>query len=331
MPCKKTITAAQTARKYWQNIGKLYGISRILYSDRGSVFTGAFWRELWSVLGTQLRFSTAYHPQTQGVVEKMNQLVSQTLRYVIHQLGDKADWKTHLATVEFAINSLPNRSTGYSPFYLNYGYHPVVPTELIKGDELMRNENVSNFVQRLSDVWKVARQNLEKSVQLQKKYFDQKRRAVQYKVGDQVLLSTTNLRMRNVPAKLQRRFVGPFAIVDKISHLVYKLKLPDEWKIHDVFHVSLLKPWRASLYSAAQPQELPELQSSDEAQHFETEKILRWRWVRKGRRLTKEYLVLWRGQPVDEMSWIAEADLPDPEILHQTIEEDKPEEAPARR
>ena len=139
-------------------------------------------------------------------------------------------------------------------------------------------------------------------MQLQKKYFDRRRRAVQYKVGDQVLLSTTNLRMRNLPAKLQRRFVGPFAIVDKISHLVYKLKLPDEWKIHDVFHVSLLKPWRASLYNAAQPQELPELQSSDEAQHFETEKILRWRWVRKGRRLTKEYLVLWRGQPVDEMS-----------------------------
>ena len=166
VPCKKTITAAQTARKYWKNIGKFHGIPRILYSDRGSVFTGAFWRELWSVLGTQLRFSTAYHPQTQGVVEKMNQLVSQTLRCVIHQLGDKADWKTHLATVEFAINSLPNRSTGYSPFYLNYGYHPVVPTELIKGDELMRNENVSNFVQRLSDVWKVARQNLEKSVQL---------------------------------------------------------------------------------------------------------------------------------------------------------------------
>ena len=66
----------------------------------------------------------------------MNQLVSQTLRCIIHQLGDVSEWKAHLPTAEFAINSLPNRSTGYSPFYLNYGYHPVVPSELIKGDRL---------------------------------------------------------------------------------------------------------------------------------------------------------------------------------------------------
>ena len=105
----------------------------------------------------------------------MNQLVSQTLRCVIHQLGDKAVWKTHLATVEFAIDSLPNRSTGYSPFYLNYSYHSMMPAELIKRDKLLGNENFSNFVQTLSNVWKVARQNLEKLVQLHKKYFDQRR------------------------------------------------------------------------------------------------------------------------------------------------------------
>ena len=78
MPFKKTITAEQTARKYWQYVGKLHGVPCILYSDRESVFIRTFWREPWSVLGTQLRFSTAYHPQTQGVIETMNQLVSQT-------------------------------------------------------------------------------------------------------------------------------------------------------------------------------------------------------------------------------------------------------------
>ena len=78
--------------------------------------------------------------------------LSQTLRCVIHWLGYKANRKTHLGIVEFAINSLPNRSTGYNPFYLNYGYHPVMPTEFIKGDELMKNESISNLVQRLSNV-----------------------------------------------------------------------------------------------------------------------------------------------------------------------------------
>ena len=168
------------------------------------------------VLGTQLSFGIAYHPQTQGVIERMNQLVSQTLRCVIHQLGDVSDWKTHLATVAFAINSLPNRSTGYSPFYLNYGYHPVVASELLKGDEVIRNELVSRFVQRLQNVWMVAQQNLEKLVQSQKEYYDKKRKDVQFLVGDLVLLSTTNLRMKNVPSKLQRKFVGPFSIVNKL-------------------------------------------------------------------------------------------------------------------
>ena len=107
-------------------------------------------------------------------LQQLSQLVSQTLRCVIHQLGDVSDWKAQLATVEFAINSLPNRSTGYSPFYLNYGYHPVVPSELIKGDENVRNEVVLTFVQRLRNIWNVAQQNLEQSVQQQKKYYDKK-------------------------------------------------------------------------------------------------------------------------------------------------------------
>ena len=83
------------------------------------------------------------------------------------------------------------------------------------------------FVRRLQNTWRIAQQNLEKSVQAQKKYYDKKRKDVQFSVGDLVLLSTTNLRMKNVPSKLQRKFVGPFSIVDKISPLVYKVQLPD--------------------------------------------------------------------------------------------------------
>lgn len=58
--------------------------------------------------------------------------------------------------------------------------------------------------------------------------------------------------MQNLPAKLQYRFVEPFQIIHKISDLLYRLKLPDEWKIHNVFYISLLKPWQESLYNVAQ-------------------------------------------------------------------------------
>ena len=93
-------------------------------------------------------------------------------------------------------------------------------------------------------------------------------------MGDLVLLSTTNLRMKNVPSKLQRKFVGPFTIVDKISPLVYKLQLPDTWKIHNVFHISLLRPWRQSLYSTEQQQVVPELEAPEDEQAGETKTVL---------------------------------------------------------
>ena len=86
IPCKKTITASQTAKVYWQYVGKLHGIPTVIYSDRGSIFTGDFWRKLWALLGTTLRYSTAYHPQTQGLVERMNQTMAQTLRCTL-QIG----------------------------------------------------------------------------------------------------------------------------------------------------------------------------------------------------------------------------------------------------
>ena len=103
-------------------------------------------------------YSTAYHPQTQGVVERMNAVVGQMLRCTI---GDEkgTNWDSLLPSIELTINSLPNSSTGYSPFFLNYGYHPTVPIELLKGDEEIKNEAVDNFVIRVQQTWENAKRN----------------------------------------------------------------------------------------------------------------------------------------------------------------------------
>ncbi len=243
IPCKKSITAAETAKLFWRHIGKLHGVPRVLYSDRGPQFIAQFWRELWGILGTQLKFSSSYHPQTQGVVERMNSVVEQTLRCLIHQMNETRDWKSFLPTVEFMINSLPNRSTGYSPFFLNYGYHPTTPVELIKGNEEIRNEIVSEFMGRMRSVWAKAKEQLHRSVQVQANYYDKRRRPMSYAPGTYVLLSTRHLRLKGTPRKLQRRFVGPFEIEERIGTQAYRLKLPSHWRIHNVFHVSLLKAW----------------------------------------------------------------------------------------
>ena len=143
-----------------------------------------------------------------------------------------------------AINSLPNQSTGFSPFFLNYGHEPVMPIQMLRGNESAKTESVASFVQRIISDWKLAQENLQCSVGLQQKYYDQRHRDIQYKVGDLVLLSTKNLKLKGIPTKLQHKFVGPFRVVEKIGQQAYKLFLPDEWRVHPVFHASLLKDWR---------------------------------------------------------------------------------------
>ena len=101
-PCRKNITATVMARLLWSTVVKLHGIPRVIYSDRGAQFTANSWQELWRLMGTKLGFSTAYHPQTQGVVERMNAVVSQTLRCLIHEKQNLRDWEFLLPTVEMS-------------------------------------------------------------------------------------------------------------------------------------------------------------------------------------------------------------------------------------
>ena len=253
----------------------------------------------------------------------MNGVVGQTLRCLIHDSNDIKAWEILLPTVELVVNSLPNASTGFSPFYLNYGYEPVVPIQLLRGDELAKTESVAAFVQRVSSDWKLARQNLDRSVHLQSKYYDAKNRDVGYKVGDLVLLSTRNLKMKGTPGKLQKRFVGPFQVIETIGEQAYRLALPEDWKIHPVFHVSLLKTWKAADVHEDQPvshDDIPEV----EEPYWEIERLLRWRKIKKNKKIIKEYLVLWKGFPVEEASWVQAEQFSHPEQIQQYIEEDQP-------
>ena len=92
----------------------------------------------------------------------MNAVVGQTLCCLIHETSDIKKWENLLPTVELAINSLPNSSTSFTPFFLNYRYEPITPIQLLWGDEVATTKSVEVFVQRLSSDWKLARHNLDR-------------------------------------------------------------------------------------------------------------------------------------------------------------------------
>ena len=126
----QTIIAAETALVFWNAVGKLHGIPQSVVSDRDPRFVSRFWQELWRLLRMKLRMSSAHHPQTNGQKEVANRVVEMVLRCTLHGSSEPSQWAKDLSLVEFVINSIPSLSTGYAPFYLNYGCYPATPLDL---------------------------------------------------------------------------------------------------------------------------------------------------------------------------------------------------------
>jgi hypothetical protein len=216
-------------------------------SDRDPRFTSNFWKALTKRLGTTLNMSTSHHPQTDGQTERANRTVEDMLRANVSPL--QSDWDEHLVAAEFAYNNSLQASTGYTPFYLNYGRHPHTPMSLAIQYSAPRatdtNPAANDFVGRFHDHLSRAKDALHRAQERQRKYADQRRRHAEFSVGDQVLLSTQYLTLRvgeGSTPKLNPRYNGPFSITKVLSPVAYQLKLPTSMKCHNVFHISLLKP-----------------------------------------------------------------------------------------
>ena len=311
IPTTTTVTAPQLATLFFREIVRLHGIPSSIVSDRDPRFTSSFWRELWKLLGTKLAMSTAYHPQTDGQTERANRTLEDMLRAYVNEKQN--DWDQHLTAIEIAYNNSKQASTGFSPFYLNYGQHPTFPlTSAVSALRSTSNPSVEEMLENLMDDLLLAAKNVEKAQSNQEQQANRHRQHVEYEEGQKVWLSTADLRLKSkITPKLSPRWIGPFTITRKISSLNYRLELPPTLSVHPVFHISKLRlhheserfdPHRDLSPSISRPP--PVIVEEGEEAEYEVEEIKKHRRRKWDDGKTyKQYLVKWKGYPEWDSTW----------------------------
>jgi hypothetical protein len=188
---------------------------------------------------------------------------------------------------------------------LNFGQQPRIPLNQSGGREV-RVPQASNFARTLKESLARAKASLHAARSRQKLFADENRREVELKVGQDVLLSTANFKLAHSGTrKLLPKWVGPFKVIERIGKVAYKVELPPNPKMHDVFHDQLLKEYRSN--GKVQPP--PPLIEIDDSLEYEVERVLGHRKVKRGKGSRKEFLVKWLGYEHEHNTWEPEKHL----------------------
>ncbi|WVZ98121.1 hypothetical protein U9M48_043599 [Paspalum notatum var. saurae] len=307
IPLAHPYTATTVARAFFAEIVRLHGIPASIVSDCDPVFTSAFWRELFELSVTKLNMSSAFHPQSDGQSEATNKIITMYLRCLT---GDRPrQWLQWLLWADFCYNSSFQASLGMSPFRVIYGRDP--PT-LQQYDGHLRQRStyydgasarlpaVAQQLRDRDEFLAEIRDRLEQAQQYQKNQHDRRHREVVFSPGQWVWLrllhrpaASLDVRGRG---KLGPRFYGPFKVLERIGEVAYRLLLPKGARLHNVFHVGLLKP-----YNGDEPVDTPDLPPVHHGRVcLLPQHVLRGRMARG----VSEVLVHWQGQSAAEASWV---------------------------
>ena len=289
IPYKESSNATELAYIFMKEIVSKHGLPTQIISDRDKLFTSKFWTSLVGLLGAKQKMSTAYHPQTDGQTERLNQTLEQYLRCYINY--EQNDWVKHLPMAQFAYNSSDNEAMKMSPFYANYGYNPTAHGER---RDTTTSQAASQEVEKLRELQGNLQRDLILIQHRMKKYYDKNRmKGPSFEEGDKVYLLRRNIKTKRPSEKLDFKKLGPFKIEQKISDLNFKLSLPRGMKIHPIFHVSLLEP------APENAELIDRLEVESDQNIYEVESIMDSR--QHNNRL--EYLVKWEGYGPEENTW----------------------------
>ncbi|MBW0495042.1 hypothetical protein O181_034757 [Austropuccinia psidii MF-1] len=248
--CHKDGTAMDTALLIWNRVISWTGIFTNIISDRDPKFTSALWKNLHQLFGKKLSFSTAYHSQTDGLAERMIQTLEDMVRrFCAYGLefkdcyGFTHDWCILLPELKLAYKTSIHASTNQAPAILEKEWDPKLPQDSLRKELAEIHCTAANFKGMLDKARKNAVRFMEDSFAYAKDKWDKSHATPDFKVGDLVLLSTTNFNNIKGCKELKDSFAGPFVIEELNAEDVVEVELSEELSNkHPTFPVSLIKP-----------------------------------------------------------------------------------------
>ncbi|TPX16414.1 uncharacterized protein E0L32_012424 [Thyridium curvatum] len=287
LPFNESHTAEQLAFTFLRTVVANHGMPHEIVTDRGPTYASKFYTSLMGQLGANKKLSTAYHPQTDGQTERLNQVLEAYLRNYVNY--DQDNWVELLPLAQFAYNSAPTETTKVSPFFANYGRNPEAyrqPRDKVNADSaILKAEHLKKLHASLKTELEFVQERV-------RHYYNRKRmKGPSFSEGDMVYLLRKNITTKRPSDKLDHKKLGPFKIVQRISTSNYRLSLPKTMRIHPIFHVSLLEPAPPGV----RLKEPVEVEAEEE--EYEVEQILEQR-VSDGK-----YLVKWKGYNATENTW----------------------------
>ena len=217
---------------------------------------------------------------------------------------EQNNWARFLPMAEFAYNNAKNASTGRTLFELNCGYHPRVSFK--KGtDPCFQSKTAEELSSELRELMSVCQENIHHAQELQKRAHNKGVKLRNYAPGDKVWLNSKYIKTKQ-NRKLEAKFFGPFRVLHPVGKQAYKLKLPKKWRVHNVFHMSLLE--QDTIKKGRVSEEVPELDAGDEDNKEYKVEGIRESAVyanksESGHLPGLYYLVAWKGYPKEENTW----------------------------
>lgn len=312
-PCKTNITAPELAKLFIRAVVSKHGLPDFVVSDRGNKFVSKFWKDLMKALHIKHSKSTAYHPQTDGQTERVNQALEEFLRHFSNY--QQTNWADLLPIAEFAYNNGRHSTTTISPFYANYGFHPRFNTLET------HNRDVRPHLDNLYSTYETLTHRIREA-QLRQKLYHDRRRMDPPDFGDEVYLSTAALKTKRKTKKLDHKYVGPFKVFQRKGPNHYQLELPHSLRIHNVFNVSRLEPAKSNTIPHRHQTPPPPIHVESDAEEYEVAEVLDSK-LDHGKLY---YLVKWEGyENPNDNTWEPPAHLKNSEELVRKFHNEYPD------